>query len=282
MGDNRTGMEQTMKIDQETLAEISGLEIKGNAVTMRKLERSLYLKVDKALAALGGKWTRGAQAHVFNEDPTALIDLAILTGEVTTAKDIGFFPTPIPLARELVELAEVGPGMSCLEPSAGTGRIVDALVEVGGAVVAVERDDRMRQALMTRSLDSVANMGRGGFFTVAAMERDFMRADLGTSEISELLPVVRFDRVVMNPPFMKSGDGDHLDHVRHAFRMLKPGGILVSVLPAGVFFRQDKRHVAFRSWLDVSNHIYDLIPLPEGSFKESGTMINTYRLKVRR
>lgn len=269
-----------MKIDQDTLAVISSLEVRGHRVYMRKLERGLYLKVNKIIEALGGDWDRKSQSHAFQEDPRAAIEMVILTGEVTTAQDIGFFPTPAPLARQLVELAEVGLGMSALEPSAGTGRIVDALVEAGAAVVAVERDDKMRQALMTRSLDSVANIGRGGFFTVAALERDFMRADLGTTH-DPGLPPVRFDRVVMNPPFMKSGEGDHLDHVRHAFGMLKPGGILVSVLPAGVFFRKDKRHTTFRAWLEDSNHLYSLLPLPEGSFKESGTMIHTYRLKVR-
>lgn len=271
-----------MKISQDVLAVISSLEIKGNAVSMRKLERALYLQVDKVLSALGGTWKRGAQAHVFDEDPTARIDIAIVTGEVTTAADIGFFPTPVALARQLVELAEVKPGMTCLEPSAGTGRIVDALVEAGAGVVAVERDDKMRKDLMVRSLDSfAARLEAGqGFFSVAALERDFMLADLGTSE-HPTLPSVRFDRVVMNPPFIKCGEGDHIDHVRHAFAMLKPGGILVSVLPAGVWFRQDKRHVAFRDWLeDSNNNNYHLGPLPEGSFKESGTMVNTYKLKL--
>lgn len=263
-----------MKISQDVLAVISSLEIHppvrplaGYAVKMRKLERKLYLDVNKVLEALGGKWERSAQSHIFDGDPTARIELVLVTGEVTTAKDIGFFPTPVALARQLVEMAEVRPGMTCLEPSAGTGRIVDALLAVGASVVAIERDDKMRQALTNRAMDQPFPHQ----LWVASLERDFMHATLAQNH---------FDRVVMNPPFIKCGEGDHIDHVRHAFGMLKPGGILVAVLPAGVWFRQDKRHAAFRAWLEDSNHIYGLNSLPEGSFKESGTMVNTYVLKV--
>lgn len=282
-----------MKIDQDVLAVLSGLEIRGNAVSMRKLERSLYLQVDKVLTALGGKWNRGAQAHTFTGDPTTAIELVLVTGEVTTAKDIGFFPTPAPLARQLVELAEVKPGMTCLEPSAGTGRIVDALVVAGAVVVAIERDDKMREALQKRAGNSVIDDREAphGFFVVANRESDFMECLLvdqtadGEHAIAGFSSTARFDRVVMNPPFIKSGKGDHIDHVRHAFDMLKPGGVLVSVLPSGVLFRQDRRHAEFRAWaFDLSGRpgspLAPLAPLPEGSFKESGTMVNTCTLKL--
>ena len=48
--------------------------------------------------------------------------------------------------------------------------------------------------------------------------------------------VGRFDRVVMNPPFCRGRD---LDHVRHALRFVAPGGRLVAIMSAGVAFRED-------------------------------------------
>lgn len=253
-----------MKISQDVLAVISSLEIRSRRVYMRKLERKLYLDVNKVLEALGGDWDRKSQSHVFDDDPTARIELVLVTGEVTTAKDIGFFPTPVALARQLVEMAEVRPGMTCLEPSAGTGRIVDALLAVGASIVAIERDDKMRQALTNRAMDQPFPHQ----LWVASLERDFMHAELAQSH---------FDRVVMNPCFTKSGEGDGIDHVKHAFGMLKLGGILVAVLPSGVLFRQDKRHIAFREWV---GNVRAFKALPEGSFKESGTMVSTVTLKV--
>jgi hypothetical protein len=48
-------------------------------------------------------------------------------------------PTPLDVARQVVELAEILPGMSVLEPSAGTGSIIkaihDAVEGVGRAVL---------------------------------------------------------------------------------------------------------------------------------------------------
>ena len=49
--------------------------------------------------------------------------------ETTTARD--FFPTPAPLADRLVELAGIKPGAVVLEPSAGGGNIVAAVLEAG-------------------------------------------------------------------------------------------------------------------------------------------------------
>jgi 16S rRNA G1207 methylase RsmC len=41
----------------------------------------------------------------------------------------------------------------------------------------------------------------------------------------------QFDRIVMNPPFDHDTD---IDHIRHAYRMLKPGGRLVAICANGV------------------------------------------------
>jgi hypothetical protein len=56
-----------------------------------------------------------------------------------------------------------------------------------------------------------------------------------------------YDRIVMNPPFEY---GQDMEHIRHAFSLLSPGGRLVSVVCEGPFFRSDKHSVAFREWLD--------------------------------
>ena len=91
-------------------------------------------------------------------------------------------------------------------------------------------------------------------------EPDFMK--LETSQT--------FDRVCMNPPFEKRQD---VKHVLKAFSMLKPGGKLVSIMSAGVTFREDKMGKEFRDF--VKSHNGRIIDLPEGSFKESGTGVNT-------
>jgi len=254
-----------MKIDVKVLAVLSTLMVDDEArlVRMVPLDRSMYLAVNKVLEALGGKWNKRSKAHVFEEPPSAVIEAALLHGEVTTARDIGFFPTPPALATQLVEMAGVRDYDQCLEPSAGTGSIVRALLAAGGNVTCVERDPKMRAALAAWP---------------GIVERTI--TVLGLSDCLDLLPGPRFDRVVMNPPFARVGQGDHLDHVRHAYQMVRVDGALASVLPAGVTFREDRRHRAFREWVEQVGGV--ITPLPDGSFKASGTMVRTCVLRVAR
>jgi 16S rRNA G1207 methylase RsmC len=74
----------------------------------------------------------------------------------------------------------------------------------------------------------------------------------------------------MNPPFSK---GQDIQHVTHALGFLKPGGRLVAIMGAGVTFRQDKRATEFRELVQAMGGT--IARLPEGSFKSSGTMVNT-------
>jgi predicted RNA methylase len=258
-----------MKLTEDILAVLSTAEVTETSlrITAGQLDRKLYLEVDKAVQALGGKWDRKTKTHTFPGGAASqLVENAILTGEVTLPKnDLAFFPTSPDLARQLVTMAGVKKGQIALEPSAGTGRIVDALIAAGAKVLAVERDLTMRKALLKRE-SSIAEHP----LTVASTDQDFMRYAPPAGFF--------FDAVVMNPPFKKCGDGDHLDHVQHAFKMLKPKGVLVSVLPVSIEFREDKRYRAFRDWHRERNG--EVVRLPEGSFKEAGTGVNTCTLRM--
>ena len=77
-----------------------------------------------------------------------------------------------------------------------------------------------------------------------------------------------WDRVIMNPPFARQQD---IDHIYKAFDVLKSGGVLVSVISISPFFRTNRKSVEFKDWLsDVGAEITEL---SEGAFKDSGTML---------
>lgn len=261
-----------MRLSNDVLTVLSGLEIDGIAVRIREtLDRKLYTAVNDVLAACGGTWNKKAKAHLFvgcEEGEVAIrLDTVIVAGAVVTLKEhrkeLGLFLTPEPLAAQLVEMADVRRDQIVLEPSAGTGRLVRAAIARRAQVIAVERDPTMRAALPLPINKPLSER------PVVLEADDFMNV---TAEV-----VGAPDRVVMNPPFCKSGKGDHLDHVRHAFTFLRKGGVLVSVLPTGVLFRQDRRHREFREWAES---IGTLIKLPDGSFRDSGTMVATCVLRA--
>jgi type I restriction-modification system DNA methylase subunit len=74
----------------------------------------------------------------------------------------------------------------------------------------------------------------------------------------------------MNPPFAKQAD---IKHILHAFKCLKPGGKLVAIMSNGVMFRENKASSDFRDF--VASRGGSITDLPEGSFKASGTGVNT-------
>lgn len=204
------------------------------------LERQLYLRTDKVLQACGGKWNRRQLAHVFPADAADAIEQVLLTGEVTTHQETGFFPTPPAVAAVLLELADVAPGMRVLEPSAGEGHLVSPLVDRGCIVDAIELD-----------AGRVARLSNAGARWV----------EVGDFLLCQPAVYLSYDRAVMNPPFARQAD---IAHVEHALRFLKPDGLLVSVMAAGVTFRQGK---AARLRQLIDDRGGRIIDLPDGSFK---------------
>ena len=124
------------------------------------------------------------------------------------------FPTPPDVARRMVYLAKLHkyPALRILEPSAGTGNILEELRPWVGAaeIVAAEINLSLTDALRDRFREGIA----------------FQCCDfLGQGESWG-----KFDRILMNPPF---DHGEDLKHIRHALTMLKPGGVLVGICGAG-------------------------------------------------
>lgn len=254
---------RSSKIDQRTLEILTrSIVVEGNKVRItEQLDRPEYDKVNKALLATGGKWTRSVKAHVFDGDASEAIDKLCVTGEYASARDVGWFPTPAKLSDQIVAMAQLAAGQTVLEPSAGDGAIVLAIKRTGIPVFlgAIERDPKRRAALA--KIDPMIVAGTGHL-------DDFLDYQPATGA---------YDRIVMNPPFAKVGRGDHLDHVRHAFALLNHGGALVSILPASVSFREDRRHAEFRAWALDHGEIDDL---PDGSFKASGTDVRTIVVRM--
>jgi protein-L-isoaspartate O-methyltransferase len=165
--------------------------------------------------------------------------------KVTVAPQL--FPTPYELVRRMVEMAEIKPGDHVLEPSAGTGRILEAIQAAGGIATAVEINYELVEGLRSR-FDDVRHA-------------DFMETHFNA-----------FDAIVMNPPFAGAQD---VDHIMHAFSMLKVRGRLVAICANGP--RQSAR---LRGIVEDRGGSWE--ELPADTFKESGTSVNTVLICVTR
>lgn len=242
-----------MRVSQAVLEVLDRAEVDGPALRLvGQIDRKLYTDTNKALELAGGKWNRGAKAHLFPIDAADAIEPILLTGEITDArKEFQAFYTPEGLAAAVVAKAKIGPGMKVLEPSAGEGALARYARDAGGAVTCVE----IHPTLCTVLGETCAT--------------DVVCADFLTTRPSDFMDWP-FDRVVMNPPFSRQQDARH---VLHAATLLKPGGRLVAIVSDSVTFRDTPLYRDVRDL--VHCHGGTIEPLPDGSFKASGTSVNT-------
>ncbi|WP_417615262.1 DUF4942 domain-containing protein [Parasphingorhabdus sp.] len=230
----------------------------GETEAIKMLDRGLTVR----------KFQNG-NAHVFF-DKWALLDinkaLAEFYGEVlpdaeekgakpqastAVAKDLQFYWSPPEVVAaachraEIFDKSNIGfgktpPPYRVLEPSCGDGRIMDELRARGCSVFGIEFD--AKRASQARAKGH------------AVLTANFLDCE----------PTGDFDKVVMNPPFY----GRHyVKHVNHALKFLKPGGILVAILPATAHYDHKELDGA---WQD----------LPVASFAEAGTNVPTGLLRM--
>lgn len=113
---------------------------------------------------------------------------------------IDFYPTPPEVIEQMLTDADVY-GKFILEPSAGSGNIVDALNQRGAKVSACEIDARLRKVLSGKC---------------SIIAEDFMQV---TSE-----QVSHIDFIIMNPPFSKAEE-----HILHAYEIAPEGCEIISL-----------------------------------------------------
>lgn len=243
-----------MKISQDVMQVLDSAEVDGNRLVLTgQLDRKLYQDVNKVLEAIGGKWSRGGKAHVFDMPVSEVLEPIMETGEYSRDKqDFGQFDSPEDVVARVIELACIEPGMTVLEPSAGIGNIAYAAEASGGKVTAIEIDPKRCEKLK-------------GTASLTAHNHDFLQQTT----------VPFYDRVVMNPPFAKQAD---IDHVLHATKCLKVGGLLVSVMSASVLFRDNAKTKSFRAFVKERGGTFER--LPAGSFSQSGTAVHTCIVKI--
>lgn len=160
----------------------------------------------------------------------------------------GFVLTPPAIADELIGLAMLPTGrFDLLDPRGGTGVILDRVRETAphATLTIFEQNDHLREILELKGYQITGEV--------------FLKAD----------PRLRFDRIVMNPPFE---GGQDIDHVRLAFAMLRAGGRLVSVMSPTSLTRQDRKAREFQRWFEQLGG--EKVDLPPNSFREIGTNVS--------
>lgn len=170
--------------------------------------------------------------------------------QIVTAPEL--FPTPAQVAARMVELAGIEAGDVVLEPSAGTGALIEAAKAAGLPlqINAIEKNIALAERLATAHED------------VRVMGVDFFDVKPGHIESADV--------ILMNPPFHNAID---IEHIKHARGFLKPGGRLVAICAGGPRQAEKLRPL-------VEECGGDWEPLPAGTFKASGTNVSTVLLTL--
>lgn len=173
---------------------------------------------------------------------------ALKERQTLVVSSFNLFPTPPEIADRMASLFdEFG---NVLEPSAGTGRLYEA----------VRRQDTLFNIdLIDISPEccAVLEQIREAMGDSASIERvDFLAVK----------PRPGYDSIIMNPPFKNGAD---IKHILHASKFLRPGGRLVSLIANGPRQRARLEPIA-SEWID----------LPDCSFKSEGTDVATAMIVI--
>lgn len=245
-------------LSSQAIAALQGAEMLPDRLVLRsgQLSKPVYAEVDEAIARMGGVWNARAGAHIFTVPYIAQLT-SILSGEslFPATNPNAFFPTSDELAAEAIAQSraflKLPAGARGIEPHVGRGALVRAARAVRPDIVfdACEIDPANRAA--------VANLG------VNLIGSDFLDLDEST----------QYDFIFANPPFSVAQDKfAWLTHTQKMLRMLKPGGLLIVILPGQIEFVGRTAVKEVREAILAGGRIEKN---PEGAFKEVGTGAKT-------
>lgn len=179
-----------------------------------QLPRKVYTELKTALSTFDGRWDSKQKSFVLPSGTASFIHEACTSGNVFKRRQtFQEFFTPPPLAKVMASIILNHRNVSSiLEPSAGSGALVNALFD------AAKRDYRLIKVTAVEIQPENINK-MTCYAMLNTVPHDFLTWKPGTE----------FDAVCMNPPFANS---EWAKHVNRALKFLKPNGILVAVVPA--------------------------------------------------
>lgn len=240
-----------MKLTIDQINILKQAELNGNKLYLQwQLDRKQYTSINEVLETIWLKRNRKEKAHIADcskEELEEAIGDIIETGEVETLKEtikkFQFYETPKEVAEYLVELADIWEFDNILEPSAGHWAIAEQIIKKKHAYLHLIELDKNKKEILEEK------------FWNCVWCYDFLLYEAQT-----------FDKIIANPPFSKSQD---VKHILHMYKLLSYGGRIVSIASSTIKTREWKLYDELRSLNP------EFIELPEWSFKDSWTMVNT-------
>jgi type I restriction-modification system DNA methylase subunit len=233
-----------MKVSEEVRFYLKRLGYdQGKLYINGDLDRKTYLALNKVLESIGAKWSRKDKAHIYDGNVEAKIGEILATGEYTDEKkDIiqkyQFYPTPDDIVGIIAKKANVQEGETVLEPSAGRGAIANRFKFIDCIEIMPEN----RKYLIDNDYNLVWD--------------DFLTFDKA------------YDVIVANPPFTKN---QYVDHINHMINLSRKR--ILTIAPSSLLNSSIKKVKALRELIYSLNGTIE--ELPVGSFKDSGTMVNS-------
>lgn len=183
-----------------------------------EIDKETKKQTEDVLTAIGG--VRVENGWRFDYEPAQIIDEIVCSGVIPDKKSHQYYPTPSVIAVEAIAMASEGvlPGMSWLEPQAGTGGLADLFPD-DAKITCCEISSLHCKILEAKGYCSSDGDGESAR-KVECLDFLVMAKDYAGSG---------FDRIVMNPPYSENRFDAHL---KAAVTMLRKDGRLVAILPS--------------------------------------------------
>lgn len=225
---------------------VDGLIVKLPAVELDRLQHD---RITQRMNGIGGRWKGGkTEGFVFKNDPVPLLK-QIQRGQVIKINGQNQI---IELSQEEVEkiilLAEIFEDDKVLVPTAGNGALIDAVHKIHPEM----------------DVDYCELMPEN-----QSMLKHIKNARLVADNILNYEPTSLYDIILANPPCRGNQD---IDHIRCMYKMLNPGGRIVSKASKHwEIFDYKEKEKNFKLWL--LNHDAQVIDLSKSLFKKASTSI---------
>lgn len=220
-----------------------------------QFNKKSYAEAKKWIEEAGGSWQGGkVQGFTFPFNADRVFSILHEGKRCNLQQDFQFFATPPEVADWLVMLAGgVHEDEKVLEPSAGTGAIIDAIHRSCPDVIVDCYELMPENKEILSKKDNIRILGD-----------DFTKCD-----------VAQYDKIIANPPFSKNQD---IRHVRRMYECLNSGGVLAAITGPHWEFGSESECKDFRQWLEDNGG--KKFEIEEGTFKESGTGTKTIAIVI--